>query len=76
MAKGLFNRVIFQSDGASYVTAVPQNVARARGVAFAKTANCGEEATPAVAKCLRNVLSRNLNSAAPALLPHVLAGGA
>jgi para-nitrobenzyl esterase len=53
IGKGLFNRAIFQSVGASYVTLVPQNVAQARGVVFAKAANCGEGATAEVAKCLR-----------------------
>lgn len=53
MGKGLFNRAIFQSVGASYVTVVPSSVAQARGVNFAKAANCGDGATAEVAKCLR-----------------------
>lgn len=76
MAKGLFNRAIFQSVGASYVTAVPQNVAQARGVAFAKAANCGEEATPSVAKCLRNLSSaevQKLSGSASTFAPYITA---
>ena len=52
LSKGLFNRAIFES-----VVAEPSTLAAAEaaGTAFAVAAGCGSGATPAVAKCLRNL---------------------
>ena len=52
LAKGLFHKAIIQSAGA-YLNTAPLEVARARGVGFAKAAGCGEGADEATAACLR-----------------------
>jgi para-nitrobenzyl esterase len=54
LAKGLFHKAIIQSAG-SYLTATPIEQARAKGVAFAKAAGCGEGADEATADCLRKL---------------------
>lgn len=55
LAAGLFQRAIFQSVGASYVTIPTLTSSEAKGVAFAVAAGCGSDTTPEVAQCLRNL---------------------
>jgi para-nitrobenzyl esterase len=51
LAKGLFNRAIYESSPLSGITI--HSVGLQRGMNFAKAAGCGTDASPATAACLR-----------------------
>ncbi|NTJ11525.1 carboxylesterase/lipase family protein [Rhizobium lusitanum] len=54
LTKGLFHKAIIQSS-ASYLTAIPLEVAEKKATAFAEAAGCGSGEDEATASCLRNL---------------------
>lgn len=57
LAAGLFHRAILESH---VYEPTPLSTAEAQGTAFAVAAGCGSGATPAVAKCLRNLTAEQI----------------
>jgi para-nitrobenzyl esterase len=63
LAAGLFQRTIYQSTpltGIALMTVTVYPVALANGEAFAKAADCGVDASPATAACLRNLTTAQI----------------
>ncbi|SMF90212.1 para-nitrobenzyl esterase [Azospirillum oryzae] len=54
LTRGMFHKAIIQSS-ASYLTAIPMEVAERKATAFAEAAGCGKGADEATASCLRNL---------------------
>lgn len=54
LTKGLFQKAIIQSS-ASWLTAIPMEVAEKKATAFAEAAGCGSAADEATAACLRKL---------------------
>ncbi len=61
LASGLFNRAILESG---IPEPTPLSSAEAQGTAFSVAAGCGSGATPAVAKCLRNLTAAQIEALA------------
>ncbi|VFU10535.1 carboxylesterase/lipase family protein [Methylocella tundrae] len=60
LAKGLFNRAIFESGAIPIET--PLSIAEAKGTAFAVAAGCGSLSDAATAKCLRSLSAARVES--------------
>lgn len=54
LTRGMFQKAIIQSS-ASYLTAIPMDVAEKKATAFAEAAGCGSGADEATATCLRRL---------------------
>jgi para-nitrobenzyl esterase len=59
LTKGVFQKAIIQSS-ASYLTAIPMDIAERKATAFAEAAGCGSEADEATASCLRKLPAETL----------------
>ena len=59
LAKGLFHKAIIQSS-ASYLRAIPMDVAERKAIALSKAVGCGEKTDAATADCLRNLPAKDL----------------
>jgi para-nitrobenzyl esterase len=62
LAKGLFQRAIFESGAMPALT--PLSIAESKGTAFAVAAGCGSGSTPTVAKCLRGLSAAQVQALA------------